>query len=56
MQIRHLLWPEIEDLARPRGDVAHNSEIVNEGVEVWTARLEICWVGQFAKVGVLGVF
>ncbi len=55
MQVRHLLRPKIEDLARPWGDVAHNAEVVNKGVEVLALCLKIGWVRQFAKVGV-GIF
>ena len=43
--------PKIENLARPRGDVAHNVEVVNKGVEMLVGR-----IGQLAKVGVFGIF
>jgi len=56
VRVGHLFWPKIEDLACPWGDVAHNAEVVDEGVEVSAACLKIGWVGQFAKVGVLGIF
>jgi hypothetical protein len=56
VKVRHLLRPKIEDLARPWGDVAHNAEVVDESVEVLALCLKIGWVGQFAKVGVLGIF
>ena len=52
----HLLRPKIEDLARPWRDVAHDAEVVDKGVEVSALCLKIGWVGQFAKVGVLGIF
>ncbi len=48
--------PKIEDLARPWGDVAHDAEVVYKGVEVSASCMKIGWVGQFAKVGVPGVF
>ena len=51
-----MFWPKIEDLACPWGDVAHNAEVVDEGVAVSASCLQIGWVGQFAKVGVLGIF
>ncbi len=56
MRIGHLFGPKIEDLACPWGDVAYDAEDVYEGVEVSTSCLKIGWVGQFAKVGVLGIF
>jgi hypothetical protein len=56
VQVGHLLRPKIEDLAHPWGDVAHNAEVVYKGVEVSALCLKIEWVGQFAKVGVLGIF
>ena len=56
MQVGHLLWPKIKDLARPWGVVAHDVEVVYKGVEVLASCLESGWVGQFAKVGVLGIF
>ncbi len=56
MRVGHLLRPKIKDLVCPLGDVAHNAEVVNKGVEVSAPCLKIGWVGQFAKVGVLGMF
>ncbi len=56
MRVGHLFPPKIEDLAYPWGDVAHDAEVVFEGVEVSALCLKIGWVGQFAKVGVLGIF
>ncbi len=56
MRVGHLFWPKIEDLACPWGDNAHDAEVVHEGVEVLAACLKIGWVGQFAKVGILGIF
>ena len=56
MRIGHLFGPKIEDLACPWEDVAHDAEVVYEGVEVSALCLKIGWVGQFAKVGVLGIF
>ena len=55
-QIGHLFWPEIEDLAHPRQNVANNSKVVDEGVEVATSHLRIGWVSQFAKVCIFGIF
>ena len=52
MQIGHLLRPKIEDLAHSRGDVAHNAEVVNKGVEMLALCLKITCVGQYAKVGI----
>jgi hypothetical protein len=56
VRVGHLLRPKIEDLARPWGDVAHDAEVVYKGVEVSASCMKIGWVGQFAKVGVPGVF
>ncbi len=56
MRVGHLLRPKIEGLAHPWGDVAHNAEVVNRGAKVLALCLKIGWVGQFAKVGVLGIF
>jgi hypothetical protein len=56
VRVGHLFWPKIEDLACPWGDNAHDAEVVHEGVEVLAACLKIGWVGQFAKVGILGIF
>ncbi len=56
MQIGHLLRPKIKDLARPRRDVAHNAEVINTGVGMLAMCLKIGLVGQFTKVGFLGVF
>jgi hypothetical protein len=56
VRVGYLLRPKIEDLARPWGDVAHDAEVVYKGVEVLALCLKIAWVGQFAKVGVLGIF
>ena len=56
MQIGHLLWPKIEDLVHPRGNVAHNAKVVNKSVEMLALCLKIGWVGQFAKVGIFGIF
>jgi hypothetical protein len=50
-----MLRPMIEDLARPWGDVAHDAEVVNKGVQESALCLKIGWVGQFAKVGVLAI-
>jgi hypothetical protein len=56
VQVGHLFWPKIEDLACPWGDFAHDAEVVYEGVKVSASCLKISWVSQFAKVGVLGIF
>ncbi len=56
MRIGHVFGPKIKDLACPWGDVAHDAEVVYEDVEVSALCLKIGWVGQFAKVGVLGIF
>ena len=55
MRVGHLFRPKIEDLACPWGDVAHDAEVVYEVVEVSASCLKIGWIGQFAKVGVLGI-
>ena len=51
-----MLRSKIEDLAQPWEDVAHDAGVVYKGVEVSASCLKIGWVGQFAKVGVLGIF
>jgi hypothetical protein len=56
VQIGHLLRPKIKDLPRPRAEVARNAEFVNKRVKKLASCLKICCIGQFAKVGVLGVF
>ena len=56
VQIGHLFWPKIEDLAFPLRNVANNSKVVDEGVEVATSRLKIGWVSQFAKICIFGIF
>ena len=55
MRIGYLFWPKIEDLTGPRGNVTNNSKVVNEGVEVAAARLEVAGISQFAKVGIFGI-
>ena len=52
VRVGYLFWPEIKDLACPRGNVANILKVV---VEMATAPLEIGWVSQCAKVGILGI-